>query len=375
MEELGIGMLGFGFIGKVHTYGYKNIPLYYDPPPVATRLVGVATSRPETAQKAAKQGGFEFGTDDWRQLIERDDIDIVNICTPNNLHCDQLVAAMEAGKHIYCDKPLVITAEDATRVKTAMQNWPGIGQMTFQYRFYPATMRAKQLIDEGFLGEIIAFRSVYLHSGSVDRDKPMGWKQLAAAGGGVLQDLGSHNIDLMEYLIGPFASVLTEKYILYDQRPNPEGKMVPVEAEDHFVMLVKLANGAVGSIEASKICTGTDDELRFEIHGTKGALRFNLMNPNYLEAYDLREPGTPLGGQRGWRQIATVQHFAEPANFPSPKGSIGWIRGHMHCLYNFLEAVARGEQPEPSLKRGLELQRILEVANESAATRSWQSLS
>jgi len=375
MEELGIGMLGFGFIGKVHTYGYKNIPLYYDPPPVATRLVGVATSRPETAQKAVKQGGFEFGTDDWRQLIERDDIDIVNICTPNNLHCDQLVAAMEAGKHIYCDKPLVITAEDATRVKTAMQNWPGIGQMTFQYRFYPATMRAKQLIDEGFLGEIIAFRSVYLHSGSVDRDKPMGWKQLAAAGGGVLQDLGSHNIDLMEYLIGPFASVLTEKYILYDQRPNPEGKMVPVEAEDHFVMLVKLANGAVGSIEASKICTGTDDELRFEIHGTKGALRFNLMNPNYLEAYDLREPGTPLGGQRGWRQIATVQHFAEPANFPSPKGSIGWIRGHMHCLYNFLEAVARGEQPEPSLKRGLELQRILEVANESAATRSWQSLS
>lgn len=375
MEKLGIGMMGFGFIGKVHTYGYQNIPLHYDPPPVATRLVGVATSRPETARKAAKQGGFEFGTDDWRQLVERDDIDIINICTPNNLHCDQLVAAMEAGKHIYCDKPLVITAEDATRVQETMKDWSGIGQMTLQYRFYPATMRAKQLIDEGFVGKVIAFRSVYLHSGSVDPDKPMGWKQLAAAGGGVLQDLGSHNIDLMEYLIGPFASVLTEKYILYDHRPDPEGKMLPVEAEDHFVMLVKLANGAVGSIEASKIATGTEDELRFEIHGDKGALRFNLMNPNYLEAYDLREPGTPLGGQRGWRQIATVQHFGEPCNFPSPKGSIGWIRGHMHCLYNFLDAVARGKQTQPSLERGLELQQILEVANESAAARSWKSLS
>jgi len=374
MDELGVGMIGFGFIGKVHAYGYHNIPLYYDPPPVATRLVGVATSRPETAQKAAKQGGFEFGTDDWRQVIARDDIDIINICTPNDLHCDQLIAAMKAGKHIYCDKPLVVTAEDAARVKKAMQGWSGIGQMTLQYRFYPATIRAKQLIDEGFVGEVTAFRSVYLHSGSVDADKPMGWKQLASAHGGVLQDLGSHNIDLMEYLIGPFASVLTESYILYDERPGPQSNVIPVEAEDHFVMLVKLANGAIGSIEASKICTGTDDELRFEIHGDKGALRFSLTNPNYLEVYDLREPDTPFGGQRGWRQIATVQRFAEPCNFPSPKASIGWIRGHMHCLYNFLEGVMRGEQPQPSLERGLELQQILAVANKSAQSRSWQDL-
>jgi len=374
MDELGVGMIGFGFIGKVHAYGYHNIPLYYDPPPVGTRLVGVATSRPETARKAVEQGGFEFGTDDWREIVARDDIDIINICTPNDLHCDQLVAAMEANKHIYCDKPLVVTAEDAARVKTAMEGWSGIGQMTLQYRFYPATMRAKQLIDEGFIGEVIAFRSVYLHSGSVDRSKPMGWKQLKSAGGGVLQDLGSHNIDLMEYLIGPFATVLTESYILHDERPDPQGNVIPVEAEDHFIMLVKLDNGAIGSIEASKICTGTEDELRFEIHGDRGALRFNLMNPNYLEAYDLREPDTPLGGQRGWRQIATVQRYAEPCSFPSPKVGIGSIRGHMHCLYNFLDAIARGEQPQPSLERGLELQQILAVANKSAQSRSWQDL-
>ncbi|MFO7946367.1 MAG: Gfo/Idh/MocA family oxidoreductase, partial [Armatimonadota bacterium] len=119
METLGVGIIGFGFIGKVHNYGYKNIPLYYDPAPVQTRMVGVATSRMETARRAVEQGGFEYGTDDWTELIEDEDIDIINICSPNSLHGDQLVAAMEAKKHIYCDKPLVVGEEDARRVSEA----------------------------------------------------------------------------------------------------------------------------------------------------------------------------------------------------------------------------------------------------------------
>ena len=372
MDTLGVGMIGFGFIGKVHAYGYNNIPLYYDPLPARTRLGGVATSRPATAEKAVEQGGFEFGTDDWRELIDRSDINIINICSPNSLHCDQLVAAMEAGKHIYCDKPLVVTAEEAARVEAAMQSWTGIGQMTLQYRFYPPTLRAKQLIEEGFLGNVVTFRSSYLHSGSVDPNRPMGRKQLASEGGGVIQDLGSHNVDLLDWLIGPFASVLAESSILYEKRPNQQGEIVPVEAEDHAVMLVKLSNGALGHIEATKLATGTNDELRFEIHGDQGALRFNLMDPNYLEAVDLREAAAPRGGQRGWRKIATVQHYEKPAGFPSANAAIGWIRGHMHCLCNFVNAVATGKPPEPSLQRGLHLRQMLEVIGKSAATRTWQ---
>ena len=372
MDTLGVGMIGFGFIGKVHTYGYQNTPLYYDPAPARIKLVGVATSRPETARKAVKQGGFEFGTADWRELIERHDIDIINICSPNSLHCDQLVAAMDAGKHIYCEKPLVVTAEEAARVKAALASWSGIGQMTLQYRFYPATLRAKQLIEEGFVGNVLTFRSSYLHSGSIDPDKPMGWKQLASEGGGVLQDLGSHNLDLLDHLIGPFDSVLAEQTILYEKRPNKQGEIVSVEADDHVMMLVKLPNGALGSIEASKIATGSEDELRFEIHGDQGALRFNLMDPNYLEAYDLRESDSPLGGQRGWRKIACIQHYAKPGGFPSPKASIGWIRGHLHCLYNFVNAVATGQPTEPSLQSGLRLQKILEVISKSADPHTWQ---
>jgi len=374
MQTLGVGVIGFGFIGKVHTYGYLNMPLFYDPMPVRTKLVGVATSRQETAQKAAAQGGFEFGTADWRELIARDDIQIINICSPNSQHTEQILAAIAAGKHIYCDKPLVVGEEAIARVEAALRDYRGIGQMTLQYRFYPPTLHAKQLIEEGFLGNVISFRAAYLHSGSVDATKPMGWKQLRSEGGGVLQDLGSHVVDLMDYLIGPIESTLTQTRILYPQRPNQRGEMVPVEADDQMLMLARLSNGAMGTIEASKIASGAEDELRFEIHGDQGALRFNLMDANYLGAYDLREPEMPLGGQRGWKKIATVQRYAKPAGFPGPKFGIGWIRGHMHCLYTFLNAIATGQPAEPTLQRGLHLQRMLAAAERSAAAHTWEQM-
>lgn len=371
METLGVGVIGFGFIGKVHVYGYRNMGLFYDPVPVRTRLVGVATAHAESAKKAAAQGGFEFGTSDWRELIARDDIQIINICTPNVAHSEQLLAAMAAGKHIYCDKPLVIGDEAMAQVGEALQRYRGIGQVTLQNRFFPATLHARQLIDDGFIGNVIGFRAAYLHAGSVDPRRPMGWKQLKSSGGGVLQDLGSHLLDLMDHLIGPFDSVLTTTRILYPERPTQQGGMVAVEADDQMLMLAKLPNGAMGTLEASKIATGAEDELRFEIHGDQGALRFNLMDPNYLEAYDLREPEMPFGGQRGWRKIACVQRYEKPAGFPTPKASIGWLRGHVHSLYTFLQAVASGQQAEPSLQHGLHLQRMLTAAEQSARTQEW----
>lgn len=350
------------------------MPIYYDPVPVQTKLVAVADAIPEVAQHAIEQAGFESSTTDWRKLVSRDDIHIIDICSPNSLHAEQLLAGMASGKHVYCDKPLVVSEVDMARVAAALRDYRGVGQMAFQYRFFPATLRAKQLIDEGFVGNVISFRAAYLHSGSVDASKPMGWKQLKSEGGGVLQDLGSHIVDLMDHLIGPFASVLTQTRILYPERPNLQGKMVPVEADDMMVMMAKLSNGTIGAIEASKIATGAEDELRFEIHGEQGALRFNSMDPNYLEAYDLRAAESPLGGGRGWCKIACVQRYQKPGGFPGPKFSIGWIRADTHCLYNFLEAVATGNEPKPSLADGLYLQQVLAVAEKSASSRTWQSL-
>jgi predicted dehydrogenase len=375
MDTLGVGIIGFGFIGKVHTYGYRNIPLFYDPMPVRTKLVGVADVAPGRAQQAALDNGFEFGTDDWRELIDRDDIHIIDICSPNSQHLEQILAALAAGKHVYCEKPLVVGDEEARKVAAALDSYRGTGQMTFQYRFFPATLRAKQLIDEGFLGNVISFRAGFLHSGSVDASKPMGWKQMKSECGGVLQDLGSHIIDLMEHLVGPFDRISAQTNILYPFRPNSKGEMIPVEADDHALMMMRLPNGAMGTIEASKIATGAEDELFFEIHGDQGALRYRQMDTNYLEAYDMRESEHPIGGQRGWRKIATVNRYEKPASgFPTPKFSVGWMRAHMHCQYTFLNAIATGQPAEPSLQWGLHLREILSVAEVSAETGQWMTL-
>ena len=375
MDTLGVGIIGFGFMGKVHAYDYKCLPLYYDPAPVRVKLVGVAEIDRTRAERAAEQGGFEFGTDDWRELIARDDIQIIDVCSPNSQHVAQLLAAMAAGKHVYCDKPLVVGEENMARVEAALTHYHGTGQMAFQYRCFPAVMRAKQLIDEGFIGKVTSFRATYLHSGSVDAKKPMGWKQQKSEGGGVLQDLGSHIVDVMNHLIGPIDSVLTQTHILYPQRPNARGEMEDVEADDIMLMIARLRSGALGTIEASKIATGAEDELSFEIHGDQGALRFHCMRADYLEAYDLRDAESPLGGNRGWTKIACVQRFDKPGGaFPGPKFSIGWIRAHLHSHYNFLQAIAGGTPASPSLADGIHLQRMLAAAERSAQSGAWVAM-
>ncbi len=373
-SELGVGIIGYGFMGKVHAYCYRNMGFFYDPPPLGIRLVAVCTSNELSAKKALAGGSFSCATTDYRELIDRDDVQIIHICTPNHLHKEQLLAAIAANKHIYCDKPLVARDSELDEVVNALGSYRGTAQMTLQYRFYPATLRAKQMIDEGFLGQPISFRAVYLHAGSVDPHKPMGWKQHKSAGGGVINDLGSHIVDLMDHLIGPFVSACAQSRVLYAQRPDAHGQEVPVRAEDQCTMLLKTADGCLGTIEVSKIATGADDELRFEIEGTRGALRFNLKQPNILQAYDLGAPDSPLGGVRGFTQIDTVGRYDEPAKLPGPKFSIGWLRGHVHCLYNFLDAIAHQQQPEPSLTNGVRLQRILAALQRSAQSSQWVDL-
>lgn len=374
MKEYGVAIIGYGFIGKVHAFGYRNMGFYYDPPPARTRMVAVCASRPETAEAARAHGGFEVCGTDAAEIIRRDDVDIVNICTPNHLHKDELLAAMQAGKHIYCDKPLTGTIADAEALAPAIEQYSGVSQMTFNNRFALVAQRAKQMIEKGFVGRVTQFRAGYYHAGSVDPDKPMGWKQQAEAGGGVINDLASHIIDLVDWLAGPIERVLADTRILYPERPAKGGGRVRVEAEDSVTMLARLADGGAGVVEATKIATGANDELRVELHGDKGALRFNTMQPNYLEAYDLADPETPLGGTRGWKRIDTVHRFEKPGGWPGPKFAVGWTRSHVHCLYHFLAAVAEGRPASPSLADGLRMQRMLEAVRRSAREKAWTEL-
>jgi predicted dehydrogenase len=368
MQLFGVGIIGFGFMGRTHAYGHVNLPLFYDPIPCRTRLVGVATSRPETAEAARNAFGFGFATADWRELVARPDIHIVHVCTPNRYHKEQVLAALAAGKHVYCDKPLCRNRQEAQEIEAVLPGARVTHQMVLHNRFFPATMRAKHMVDAGFLGDLLSLRSAYLHSGSVDPKAPLKWKLDAGlAGGGALLDLGSHALDLVQYLIGPLRVVNCTTYTAYPERPAPDDptRAVPVTTEDAVLVTVRAPNGALGHVEASKIAAGAVDELRFEINGSRGALRFNLMQPDYLWAYDQTLPAA----ERGWRAIETVQAYPPPAVFPPPKASVGWLRGHAACLHNFLSAAARGEPAEPDLGVGVKLQYLMAEAYEHAARR------
>ena len=377
MKTLGIGMLGYGFMGKMHTFAHKTIPFYYDPPPVRTELKVVCRTTRSGAEQARAAAGYERCTTDPRDVIEADDVDVIHICTPNHEHLPALVAAIRAGKHIYCEKPATANQAEADEVAALLPSYCGKAQMVLNYRFFPATLRAKQLADERFCGPITHFRAVYLHSGSVDPNKPVNWKSTAAGGGGVIRDLGSHAIDLMQHLIGPFRSVCCTSRIWSPKRPSltdPSAK-VKIDVEDAAVMLLRTDDGAFGSIEVSKIATGTEDELRFEIHGQHGAMRFDLMQPNYLEVFDARAGGGDLGGRRGWQRIASVHRYPAPGGtFPGPKFTLDWFRSHVHALYALLRAVADDARPSPSLAEGIRLQRVLEAVRASADRAAWVDL-
>ena len=377
MKTHNVGIIGFGFIGKVHAYGYLNLPMFYDPPPCRARITHICTSRPQTAEKGRALVGADVATTDFRQITENPAIDIVHICTPNHLHKDQLLSAIVHNKHIYCDKPITATLDEAREVEAALAPYSATAQMTFQNRFFPATMRAKQLIEEGFVGQPLEFRACYLHAGSADPNAPLKWKLSAEAGGGVIADLASHALDLVHHLMGDYAELCAVTRIAYPDRPSLEdpAKRVPVEAEDSVMLLVRMASGAIGTLGATKIATGAEDELRIEIHGARGALRFNAMAPHVLEAFDRSAPTEPIGGLHGWTRIHTGQRYPAPGGrFPSPKASIGWIRSHMACLANFLADVAAGNPGDPGLRQGIAIQHLMDACRRSAEQRTWVSV-
>ncbi len=375
IPAIGIGIVGFGFIGRIHTYGFRNVPLFYDPPPAIPRMVGVCTSREETAAKAREVGGFEFATTRFEDLLEREDIDIIVVATPNDLHREQVVASLEAGKHVYCDKPLTLTLDDAHAIMAAVRAHPKLVHgMAFQCRFAPATMRARQLIEEGFLGEVYHFRGAYLHAGYTDPSRPMSWR--LGPGGGCLADLGSHIIDLMRYLLGDYDSVrgTLERWI--DERPlagDPD-TLAPVEVDDYACLQARMQSGALGFIESSRFATGTQDGVSFEIYGERGALRWSMMDPNFLDAYDATAPGGDFGGMQGFTRIATVQHYPAPSALPSPKLPVGWTRLHMHSVFDFLQAVRDGSPGTATLADGARAQAVAEAVHRSHDTGRWESV-
>lgn len=373
VPELGVGIVGYGFIGKVHAFAHRALPFFYDPLPARTRLVAVCTATPPSGQKAIEQAGFAFATRDYRDLLARDDIHLIHCCTPNDAHYALLRDALRAGKHLYCDKPLALNRAEAEEIAALAREAAVVHRMTFNYRFVPALLRAKELADGGFLGDVFQFRAAYLHAGYVDPNRPRSWRlQREKSGGGALMDLGVHVFDLVRHLLGEFAEVNARLDTFITERPDPAtGQPVPVDVDDIALVQARLASGAVGTLEATRLATGTQDELRLEIHGSRGALAFNLMEPNWLTVYDNTRPEAPLGGERGPQRIECVARYPRPYAFGATKNTIGWPQFHIHCLYGFVASVAKGELGAPNFGDGLAAQRIVDACQRSAQARAW----
>jgi predicted dehydrogenase len=357
-------------IGRVHSVNYREIPFLYPgtlPKPV---LRTVCTSRIETARAAQDEAGFLAATDTLDTILADPEIDVVDVAVPNSLHRSVVERALAAGKHVYCEKPLAPTLDDARAIGADVRRAAARFGMVFQYRFIPAIVRAHDLIAEGRIGRIYTYRAEYLHTGYQNPERPLSWRMKKDEGGsGALGDLGSHVIDLIRYLIGEFESVQGNLETFVNERPVAPGasESGAVTVDDVAWIHARMQNGAIGTIEASRFATGTLDELKISIHGERGALWFDLMDPNFLWSYDESSPGGPYGGERGRRRIDTVS-FYPGASTPPSRAPIGWIRAHAENQYRFLKAVVDDRDPVPGITDGLRTQLVIDAVERSAAS-------
>ena len=374
-RDYAIGLVGYGGIGKIHTVNWRNLHLYYSDLPMNLVLRGAAAKSEESAEKAINEGGFSYGTTDYKDLIDDPDINLIDICTPNDMHYTVFIAALEAGKDIYLEKPLALNLDQAKEMLKRARSSQSIVQLAFCFRFIPAVMRAKELIQEGFLGEVINFRAQYFHSSYLDPDKPMSWRlSQEASGGGALVDLGAHVIDLMLHLAGPFSRIMAQTKTFIPERPGKtKDRREEINVDDHAQLLIELASGGVGIIEVSRVAQGTTEDLSFEIHGSQGAIKFDVMDPSWLYAYDGRDPKKPLGGTHGYKQIQTMHNYLSNT-IPGGRNMVNFMGMHANSQYQMIRAAAGLQTPTPNTGDGYRVQQVLDASYRSARSERWVDL-
>ncbi|MFE2831849.1 Gfo/Idh/MocA family protein [Streptomyces mirabilis] len=384
---LGVGMVGYAFMGAAHSQGWRTVGRVFDLPrsPVLAAVCG----RDASAVRAmADQHGWAAAETDWRALIARDDVDLVDICTPGDSHAEIALAALAAGKHVLCEKPLANTVEEAEAMTEAAEAAFARGQVSmvgFNYRRLPATSLARKMVDEGRLGALRHVRVTYLQDWLVDPQFPLTWRlRKELAGSGALGDLGAHIVDLAQYLAGEpvvGVSALTETFVRERPLPggvssgltavsatNPRaGGVGTVTVDDAALFTGRFASGALASFEASRFATGRKNSLRIELNGERGSLAFDLERLNELSYHDHTEPGT----HAGFRRILVTEpdHPYLEAWWP-PGHGLGYEHTFTHQARDLVRAIAAGRRPEPSFADGLRVQRVLAAVEESAEKNS-----
>ena len=387
MKKMNIAIVGAGFMGKAHCVAYSNMPKLFPDAPFIPVFKTVCDAVPSMAENFKERFGFEKWCTDWHDVVNDPEIDIVSVCTPNNQHSAVSLAALKAGKHVLCEKPIAATTEEAKLMAEAADEafqHGVIAMNAYQYRRCPAIDEAKKIIDSGKIGTITNIRTQYLQCWSADPSSPLSWRfDKKAAGSGTLGDIATHALDIAQYLAGNITDVVSLVRTYIKERPvqnggldlfgtvkfGPNAEKAPVEVDDEVSTLLMFDSGAVGSCEATRNAWGRNNFITIEVHGTRGSISWCYERLNDLKVcYGMDD----ADGERGFRTI-----YMGPAN---PHGDISWNipgmnigYGEMKTIeaYEFAKAIEGGYEPTTSFKSGYQVDKVCDAILESERTHAW----
>lgn len=385
-KTINVAMIGARFMGKAHSNAYLNVGKFFD---VALQPVMKSVCSRDAAgtQAFADQWGWERADTDWREVVVAKDIDLVDVCTPGDTHAPIAIAAAEAGKHVFCEKPLANSLEDARTMLAAVRKAGVRHMVNFNYRRCPAVSLARQMVEAGEIGEVRQWRATYLQDWLVDADSPYSWRMdKKIAGSGAHGDLNAHAIDLARFITGDeIAQVVGDMKTFVTERPYPDGSGSGVGAsgsakqggkgkvtvDDASLFLARFASGAIGTFEATRMAPGRKNFNRFEVSGSRGSLVWNFEDMNVLEYYSTGEPSNRQGFKR---IMATEGDHPYVAAWWPPGHVLGYEHGFVHGVYDLLQAIANGTDVAPDFQDGAQCVAVLEAVEKSVAAGSWQTV-
>lgn len=374
-KELRVGMIGYGFMGRAHSNAYKQVGQFF--PSQHKVVLKAACARDAAKAKAfADQWGYESTETDWRKLVERKDIDVIDVCTPNNLHKEIALAAAAAGMMILCEKPLAMTAAEGKQMVDAVEKAGVANMVWYNYRRIPAVTLARRLVEQGRLGKVYHYRAKFLQDWTIKADLPQGgqglWRlDVAAAGSGVTGDLLAHCIDTAVWLNGRLDSVcaLTETFVK-QRMHNLTGKVEPVGIDDACVFMGRFENGSLANFESTRYARGHKALYTFEINGENMSLFWDLHDLHRLQVFDYRDEG-PI---RGWKSVHVTDNSPDHpymANWWVPGLAIGYDASFTHQVADFIQGLETGKPASPTFRDAYETQLILDAILDSAKGKKW----
>ena len=367
---LGIALIGYAFMGKAHSNAWRQVSRFFSPR-LQPRMKVICGRNAANVDAAARQFGWDEAATDWKAVIARDDIDVVDVSTPGDLHAEIAIAAARAGKAVFCEKPLANSIDEARRMLDAVQAAGVVHMVCHNYRRAPAVVLARQLIADGRLGQVRHFRGTYLQDWIADPSFPLVWRlDKNVAGSGALGDIAAHVVELARFLVGEITEVAGHLETFIKERPLPGQKQArgPVTVDDAAIALARFDNGAIGTIEATRLALGRKNHNRFEINGSSGSVAFDLERMNELEVF-LQEDDASAAGFR--RVIVTEPDHPYVKAWWPPGHIIGWEHTFTHTVFDLLEGIADGVSPAPNFEDGLRNQLVLDAIDRAAQSRTW----